>query len=51
MLQIAVIHSLLAQLGEQEDGQGSVEIAQRRSTDSILKHHALSKATGSVISG
>src|SRR5271170_1997846 len=51
VLQIAVIHSLLAQLGEQENGQSSIEITQCRSTNSILKHHALSKASCGVIAG
>src|ERR1700684_3909525 len=35
VLQITVIHSLLAQFREQKNGEGGVEIAQRRSTNSI----------------
>src|ERR1700722_156655 len=51
VLQIAIIDPLLAQFSEQENGQGGVEIAKRRGTNSILKHHALRKASGRVIAG
>jgi len=51
VLKIAVIYALFAQFGEQENGQRSIEVAQRGGTNSILKHHALRKASGRVIAG
>src|ERR1700735_2134843 len=41
VLQVAVIPQFSAQFGEQENGQGSIEIAQCRGTNLILQHHAL----------
>ena len=49
VLQIAVIHPLFAQLGEQQNGQSSIEIAECGSADSVLQHHALRETGRGVI--
>src|SRR5213075_303571 len=49
MLKIAVIHSFLAELGQQPDRERGVEISKRGSDITIFEHHALSKAGSGIV--
>src|SRR5258708_3030930 len=43
VLQISVVDALFAELGQQQDGEKSIEVTERGSSISIFQHHALRK--------
>src|SRR5450759_3537285 len=49
MLEVSIVHAFLAELGQEEDRQGSIEIAQRRSSTPIFQHHSLCKTGCGIV--
>ena len=49
VLKISIVNGFLAQLGKQKNGEGGVEVSQRRRSVAVFQHHALRKASCGVV--
>ena len=49
VLQIAVVHALLAEFCQQQDRERGIEVAESGGPVTVLKHHALRKAGRGVV--